>query len=52
MVKKIMEQVVTALEKWLAIGGIYLFFFLFVAFEVWRNKDKDVVWGINFKKEK
>ena len=26
--------------------------FLFVAFEVWRNKNKDFVWGINFKNKK
>ena len=43
---------VTVLEKVLIIGGLYLAMFLIVAFEVWRHKDKDVVWGIDFKQLK
>ena len=42
----------TVLEKVLIIGGLYLFMFLLVAFEVWRHKDKDIVWGIDFKELK
>ena len=45
-------ELTATLEKVFTLTGIYVFFALFIVFEVWRRKDDDFIYGIQFKKKK